>query len=242
MCGDPGASQSQWPETACESAAFLFNLVVGFAFGVCTCVTLCCAQRGVSREIIVAAEQLRSLPEGFRLENLSVEASLLDSDVLELLGTEGLAVDELTSKLQLRWATRTEFPSVARCSSSIVAPLHTQQLGAEAFLQCLQERLLDKTLGRREATSRWPLTGVAHPSDSCAVVFTEIAADLEIQLEIVSEVPGESIGFSSDGRLAHIPSLVRTVAWDERCSRVEESCALSPPGSAKKNTQASVFY
>ena len=44
-------------------------------------------------------------------------------------------------------------------------------------------------------------SGTAHPSDSCVVVFTEIDADLESQLEIVSEVPGESIGFSSDGRL-----------------------------------------
>ena len=34
---------------------------------VCTCATLYCTQRGVSREFLVAAEQLRSLPEGFRL-------------------------------------------------------------------------------------------------------------------------------------------------------------------------------
>ena len=44
-------------------------------------------------------------------------------------------------------------------------------------------------------------SGTAHPSDSCVVVFTKIDADLESQLEIVSEIPAESIGFSSDGRL-----------------------------------------
>ena len=43
-------------------------------------------------------------------------------------------------------------------------------------------------------------SGAAHPSVSCAMVFIKIAADLESQLEIVSEVRGESIGFSSDGR------------------------------------------
>ena len=47
--------------------SFLFNPDVGFAVGVCTCVTLCCTHRSISRKIIVAAEQLRSLPEGFRL-------------------------------------------------------------------------------------------------------------------------------------------------------------------------------
>ena len=63
VCEEPRASQSQWSETAGEGAAFLFNLVVGFVIGVCTCVSLCCAQPMVSRDIIVAAEQFRSLPE-----------------------------------------------------------------------------------------------------------------------------------------------------------------------------------
>ena len=47
--------------------------------------------------------------------------------------------------------------------------------------------------------------------------------------------PKFSIRFSSDGRPPHIPSLIRTAAWDERCSGVEESCALSLPGPRKKN-------
>ena len=54
------------------------------------------------------------------------------------------------------------------------------------------------------------LSGTAYPSDSCTVILFVIVADLESQLEIVSEVPGESIRFSSDGRLLHSPSLVRT--------------------------------
>ena len=80
-------------------------------------------------------------------------------------------------------------------------------------------------------------SGAAHPADSCAVVLLEIAVHLGGQLDSVSEVPEESIGFSSDGRLLHIPYLVRTAAWDERCSGVEESCAVSLPAPRKMNTQ-----
>ena len=39
---------------------------------------------------------------------------------------------------------------------------------------------------------------------------------------------------ASMGRLPHIPSLVRTAAWDERCRGVEDICALSLPGSAEE--------
>ena len=67
ICGMPSASQSQWSETAREVIAFHFNPALGFAVGVCKCVTLCCTHCLVSREIIVAGEQLRSWPEGFRL-------------------------------------------------------------------------------------------------------------------------------------------------------------------------------
>ena len=73
--GEPSASQSQCVEIASEGeegegrggGAYLYNHIVGFAIGVCTCVTLDCTRRGVSREILVASEQPRSLPERFRL-------------------------------------------------------------------------------------------------------------------------------------------------------------------------------
>ena len=57
VCGEPSASQSQCSETASEG---LFNLAVGPVIG--ACMTPCCAQRGISQEIIVAAEELRSFP------------------------------------------------------------------------------------------------------------------------------------------------------------------------------------
>ena len=38
---EPRASQSQWSETAGEGVPFIFKLVVAFAIGVHTCVTLC---------------------------------------------------------------------------------------------------------------------------------------------------------------------------------------------------------
>ena len=43
---------------------------------------------------------------------LEIVASLLDSDLQGLLGTEQLAGDEMTRGLQIQWATPTEFPSV----------------------------------------------------------------------------------------------------------------------------------
>ena len=114
VCVEPSASQSQWAETSTKGGIYLYNLTVGFVVGVCTCATLHCIQRGVSREILVA-EQLRSQVNATRfqahsstVENLKMElrnravspwslplartpleikASLLDSDVQDFLGT-----------------------------------------------------------------------------------------------------------------------------------------------------------
>ena len=77
-------------------------------------------------------------------------------------------------------------------------------------------------------------SGAAHPSDSCAVVFTEIAVDLEGQLEMVSEVPEGFIRFSPDGRLPHTPSLIRTAALDKRCSGEGAGCEESSETYAAK--------
>ena len=58
---------SQWSETIREGIAFFFNPAVGLAVGVCTCGTPCCTHRSISREIVQATEELRSLREGVRL-------------------------------------------------------------------------------------------------------------------------------------------------------------------------------
>ena len=65
-------------------------------------------------------------------------------------------------------------------------------------------------------------SGTAHHTDSCVVVFIEIA-DLGGQLEIIT-----------DGRLPHVPSLVRAAAGDERC-------AQSIPRSANEGQGRSSF-
>ena len=136
-----GRVSAEWSETASEGAAFHFNLVVGFAIGVCTRVILCCAQRGeCSRDYrsCIAAQvtagrfqahlstfqslslELRGrvIPEPWPIPPvrtpLEMEAGFLDSDVQELFGAEELAGDELTSDPQLHWATQTESPSVVR--------------------------------------------------------------------------------------------------------------------------------
>ena len=103
------------------------------------------------------------------------------------------------------------------CSNSI--GYHSQQLGADTFFAVPTRAVAGLD---REANVDVPLQGgtsgtVAHPSDSCAVVFSR---------DCCRPPPRESVGFSSDGRLPHIPSLVRIAAWEERCS------ALSTPGSA----------
>ena len=86
------------------------------------------------------------------------------------------------------------------------------------FLQCWIRFGRRRERRRRRAPHRWTI-------GSCTSFRFLRGCG---QLDIVSEVPGESIGFSSDGRLPHTPSFVRAAAWDERCSGVEESCAVSP--------------
>ena len=109
-------------------------------------------------------------------------------------------------------------------------PLTTARGGG--ILAVLAGAVAGPDLGTQESDVDVPLTGgpqgAAHPSDSCVMEFVAIAADLESHLAVVSKVPAEAIGFSPDGRLPLSPSLAQAVAWDE----VEESCALSTPGSA----------
>ena len=76
-----------------------------------------------------------------------------------------------------------------------------------------------------------PLTressGTAHDSASCVFVFIKVAADLESQLEMITNVPTGATWFAPDGRLSYTPSPVRAAARDERCGAVEETYAQS---------------
>ena len=85
--------------------------------------------------------------------------SWLDSDMQELLGTEELAGDESMSGPQLQWATETEFPSVVRLVELNCCAIPLTAAGCGGIF----------AVPAREVA--------AHPSDSCAVVFIEIAAD-----------------------------------------------------------------
>ena len=127
----------------------------------------------------------------------------------------GIARDELTGSPQLQWATQTEVPSVARLFELNCCAIPLTAVGSGGIFAVLARAVVGLDLGTQEDVDvllTGGPSGSAHPSDSCAVVFIEIAADLVSQPEIVSEIPGESIGFSSDGPLPHIPSLVRTAA------------------------------
>ena len=177
----------------------------------------------------------RMIPEPWPMSPVrpphEMEASLLDSDVQELFGPEELARDEVTSDLQLQWATQTEFPSVVRLfslKSCAIALTAAGDGGAVA----------GPDLGSREAMSTCPSQmdrQELHILLIPARWYTEIAADLKGQLEIVSEVP-EEIHPILTRRTATTYNVVgpNCTAWDERCSGVDEGCALSTPGSAEE--------
>ena len=76
--------------------------------------------------------------------------------------------------------------------------------------------------------------GTAHHTDSCVVVFIEIAADLEDPT-----LQAESLSF--DGRLPHIQFLIRAAARDDGCAEAKDILAPSIPGSADEG-QARVSF
>ena len=74
--------------------------------------------------------------------SLEMEASLLDSGVLELLATEDLGAYGLTANTMLQWATLTEFPCVLGYSNSTAGPFRSQRARRRSvrnFLQTLAE-------------------------------------------------------------------------------------------------------
>ena len=109
-----------------------------------------------------------------------MEAGFLDSDVQELFGAEELAGDELTSDPQLHWAAQTESPSVLRLFALKLLRDSTHSSGGRRHFAVLARAVAGLDLVTQQGTSACPSqVAHAHPSDSCAVVFVEIAADLE---------------------------------------------------------------
>ena len=109
---------------------------------------------------------------------LEIEASLLDSDVQGLLGTEELADDETTSGPQLQWAAHSEFPSVVRLFELKCCTIPRTAAGSAGFFAC---STCKSVVGLHLETQGGEVvvhladgpSGVAHPQDSCAVVFIE---------------------------------------------------------------------
>ena len=95
-----------------------------------------------------------------------------------------MAGDELTSGLQLQWATQTEFPSVVRLFefNCCAIPLTAAERGSGGIFAVLAGAVAGPDLVTQGSDVDVPLTdgpsGVAHPSDPCAMVFIEIAADV----------------------------------------------------------------
>ena len=146
--GEPSASESQWSETACEGADFLFNLIVGFAVGVCTCVIRDCTHRLVSREIIVAAEQIRSLPEFEHGIAMSRDTRTMADTARSFLARDG----GKSARFGCAGAPRNkrcgclrtdeQYAASMGCSDSVcvswVVRFRSQRLGAEAVRQELR--------------------------------------------------------------------------------------------------------
>ena len=70
-----------------------------------------------------------------------------------------------------------------------------------------------------EGSSRWTIGSRA----SFGFLRDRVRRDFESQLDVIPEFPEGSIQFLPDGRLPHIPSLIRAAAWEERCNRL---CAV----------------
>ena len=113
-----------------------------------------------------------------------------------------LRTDERCSFIGL---LRPNFHVSRDCSEPIAVRLFPQRLEANAVRQEL--RILQILVG---------------------VICIKMSADFTCQLEIVSEVPGEFVRFSSYGWLPRTPSLLRTAARFARCSGVSvmSTCAV----------------
>ena len=96
-----------------------------------------------------------------------MEAGWFNSDALGLLGTQELAANELTSNPQLQWRPQRLLDS------------SPSRWDGGFFLQCLQERLQGTEGGDVDLLLAGAPSGTTHPSDFCAEILTEIAADLE---------------------------------------------------------------
>ena len=113
-------------------------------------------------------------------------------------------------------------------SSACRGVVRTQLLRDSSHSDWRQRHFRERSLARfwdtgwRRRRTPGGLSRTAYPSDSCTVVLIEIAADLESQLEIVSEVPGDSIRFSSEGRL-----LKALRSWEARLLRESQVKQLS---------------
>ena len=153
--------------------------------------------------------RVRATPEPWPIPpvrtSLEMEASLLDwkcrsSSERGYLGAYGLTSDAASLGL-----LRPNFHVSRDCSEPIAVRLFPQRLEANAVRQEL--RILQILVG---------------------VICIKMSADFVCQLEIVCEVPGEFIRFSSYGRLPRTPSFLRTAARGESCSGVSvmSTCAV----------------
>ena len=176
------------------------------------------------------------MPDPYRIPPvrtpLEMEASLLDSDVQGPLGTEELVGDEPTGGPQLQW--------VSECREVTRAQLFRDSTdsGWCGGIFAAHAKAVARVWiwGGRVAKSSFPdgLSGVAHPSNSCAAVFIEVAADLE-----GSWISSQKFQREICPILTRRTATTHTVDGPTCCmgrenSGVDEGCVLSTPGIAEE--------
>ena len=252
ICGEPSASERQWAEIASEGGVLPLQPHCRLRYrSVCVRDSLLHSTRG-----LVATEQLRSLPEGFRLMRqplrtwrwscviaqchhgrYQIEASLLDSNLQGLLGTEELVGDESVVGPELQWAIHTQFPTIVRllelncCAIPLTAAGGVFAVPAKAVAGLSWESQGGEVV---VALADGP-SGIAHFSDSCPVVF------LEGQRDSISEVPeGLSDSHQADNCHTHTHRRWCDLLHGTRDTVVSTKALYCPlPDPRKKNTRAS---
>ena len=262
ICGEPSAFQNRWSKPASERSPFPFRPVLGFAVGACTCWPLPVSRppahlirvallikydRDAGVELMEAWRQERnSLMPGtwsftavisqYGPPRYLLQGLLLCDELAACLGlTSSLSVNvDSVLLLSYPWFNQVVFEDLMQ-----VWQLVSRKDEYAETSPCISSYLRVSFISDR----RWNKSGNAWGSSrrtiwsrasSCEMEFIEIDADLESQLDVISEVTEESFRFLADGRLPHIPSLIRAVAWEESCSGIDAGCVLSPPCSAEE--------
>ena len=209
FCGEPSASQGQWSETAQRRLRLPLQPCFGFVIGVGTYMILCCTHRAVLRAIVAAAEQIKPLPEEFRVSRQLLSfvfgtARSRDSGTMTDTSRRYLARGEgkFTRNRCAGAPRNTGFGCMRtdeRCATSVGCSDRISVCRETVRTQSLSQRLAAQEV-RQDCTS--------------LVILTKISAAYASWK--LYPVPRGFIRPASYGRLPHAAPLLRTAVWGEK--------------------------